>query len=45
MLTYARRWFMEASKHNVSAGRACYNLALFCEAERAGESYNRSTVS
>ncbi len=31
------RWFLEAAKHEVSVGEACYNLAIFCEEGRGGE--------
>ena len=31
------RWFLEAAKHDVSVGEACYNLAIFCEDGRGGE--------
>lgn len=33
----ARRWFLEAAKHNVSKGQAYYNLATFAEEGKGGE--------
>ena len=35
--TSARRWFVEAAKHDVSKGQAYYNLAMFAEEGKGGE--------